>query len=96
LFLPSKLIDYLPLEKPLLAVAPLQGPTADLIRELEYRVVAPADRDGIAAALSQLLANYERGSLSPSAPHRSVAARYAIASTTRQFADIISGAIAKP
>jgi glycosyltransferase involved in cell wall biosynthesis len=96
LFLPSKLIDYLPLEKPVLAIAPLEGPTADLVRELEYRVVDPVDQAGIAAAIGQQLAAYERGTLAASSAHQSVAARYSIASTTRQFADVLAAAVTDP
>ena len=50
LFLPSKLIDYLPLGKPILGLTPLRGASADLIRRLGYPVVAPDDEAAIAAA----------------------------------------------
>src|SRR4051812_23582563 len=56
LFLPSKLIDYLPAGKPILALTPPRGASADVIRALGYPVVAPDDESGIASAIDALLA----------------------------------------
>ena len=60
LFLPSKLIDYLPAGKPILALTPLRGASADLIRALGYPVIPPDDEPAIAAAIEALLAAHAR------------------------------------
>lgn len=93
LFLPSKLIDYLPLQRPILGLAPLQGPSADILRELGYPVVAPDDRPGIRAAIERLLDAFAGGRLAASPAHASVARRYDIAETTRAFARVLEEAV---
>ena len=92
LFLPSKLIDYLPLRRPILGLTPPVGPSADLIRELGYRVVAPDDAAAIAAVLRELLKAHAAGRLVASLQHDSVAERFSIARTTRRFADVLEQA----
>jgi glycosyltransferase involved in cell wall biosynthesis len=94
LFLPSKLIDYLPLRKPILGLTPAEGPTADLLRRLGYPVVAPDDQDAIAAAIDQLLAASAAGTLAPSDQHDAVARAYDIRETSRVFADVLEEALA--
>ena len=94
LFLPSKLIDYLPLEKPILGITPLNGPSGDLIRELGYPVVDPRDRAGIVAALRQLLDAHHDGSLTMSPQHPAVAAAYDMRAVGAAFAQVLSTAVA--
>lgn len=93
LFLPSKLIDYLPLDRPILGLTPLEGPSADLIRELGYAPVDPADGPGIGAAIDGLLAAHEDGGLAVAAQHRKIARRYTITETTRAFAAVLDAAV---
>ena len=93
LFLPSKLIDYLPLRRPILGLTPSVGPSGDLIRELGYRVVPPDDDAAIADALRQLLKSYVAGRLVASLQHDSVAERFSVARTTRRFADVLEQAL---
>ena len=93
LFLPSKLIDYLPLRRPILGLTPSVGPSADLIRELSYRVAAPDDVAAITAALRELLKAHAAGRLVASLQHDSVADRFTIARTTRRFADVLEQAV---
>jgi glycosyltransferase involved in cell wall biosynthesis len=87
LFLPSKLVDYLPAGKPILALTPARGASADLVRELGYPVIAPDDPPAIAAALERLLF---ADPLRVSANHREVAARYDIRRTAAAFADVLA------
>src|SRR5207302_4685862 len=54
-FLPSKLVDYLPLRKPILGVTPVEGASATLIRRTGGLVAAPDDAAGVRAALGDLL-----------------------------------------
>jgi glycosyltransferase involved in cell wall biosynthesis len=93
LFLPSKLIDYLPLRRPILALTPPVGPTADLVRELGYYLAPPDDLDAIAAAMRRLLKAHAAARLVPSLQHDSVAERFGIDRTTRRFADVLDQAV---
>jgi glycosyltransferase involved in cell wall biosynthesis len=95
LFLPSKLIDYLPLEKPILGITPLRGPSGDLIRELGYPVVDPLDRAGIVQALRQLLDAHDSGSLTISPRHPEVAAQYDMQAIGAAFDQVLSTAVAR-
>jgi glycosyltransferase involved in cell wall biosynthesis len=93
LFLPSKLIDYLPLRRPILGLTPPAGPSADLIRELGYRVVPPDDVTAIAGALRELLKAHAAGRLVASLQHDSVTERFSVTRTTRRFADVLDQAV---
>ncbi len=75
LFLPSKLIDYLPLRRPILGLTPLRGASADLIRRLGYPVVAPDDEAAIAGQIEALLDLKQTGRLGPSPAHDTVDGR---------------------
>jgi glycosyltransferase involved in cell wall biosynthesis len=90
LFLPSKLIDYLPLRRPILGLTPLRGASADLIRRLGYPVVAPDDEVAIAGQIEALLDLKQTGRLGPSPVHDTVTAEYDIRRTTGLFADILA------
>lgn len=92
LFLPSKLIDYLPLRRPILALTPPVGPSADLVRELGYYVAPPDNAEAIATVLRRLLKLHSGSRLVPSLQHDSVAERFSIARTTRRFADVLDQA----
>lgn len=93
LFLPSKLIDYLPMRKPILGVTPLAGPSADLLRQLEYPIVDPRDVAGIAAELSALVTRHADGMLAPSQQHDRIAQAYDIRETTREFERVLVEAL---
>ena len=92
LFLPSKLVDYLPLRKPILALTPRPGPSADLVNALGYAVIDPADQPGIAAAIENLLVAHAAEPLVPSPQHDQVSQAYDIRETTRSFARILDEA----
>jgi glycosyltransferase involved in cell wall biosynthesis len=89
LFLPSKLVDYLPLDRPILGLTPVCGATADVLRSLEQSIVAPDDEVAIASAIEDLIERKRSGRLGVSAQYAVVAARYDIRTTTRLFADIL-------
>jgi glycosyltransferase involved in cell wall biosynthesis len=89
LFLPSKLIDYLPLGKPILAITPPQGPVADIISALGYVAVAPDDGASLTAALMSLIEAHERGTLAASSSHDAVSRAYAIQQTTAAFESVL-------
>ena len=92
LFLPSKLVDYLPLRKPVLGVTPAQGPSADLLGSLGYPIVDPRDIAGIAAAVERLIESRASGGLTPSPQHDEVSRAFDIRETTRAFAAVLDEA----
>jgi glycosyltransferase involved in cell wall biosynthesis len=89
LFLPSKLVDYLPFNAPILALTPRRGASADLVRMLGYPVVAPDDEDAIAEAIEGLIVARQTGRLRPSPQHGDVAKQYDVRVTTAALADIL-------
>ena len=89
LFLPSKLIEYLPLHKPILGLTPAPGATADVLNELAYPMAPPDDERAIQSALEGMLERAATGRLAPSAQHDAVARRYDIACTARAFHDVL-------
>lgn len=93
LFLPSKLVDYLPLGKPILAVTPAAGPSADLVRRLGYVPIAPDDERGLTEALEAMIAAHREQRLTVAPNHAAVAAEYAISETTRAFAGALDLAV---
>lgn len=92
LFLPSKLVDYLPLRKPVLAVTPAPGPASDLLDALGYSVVDPRDVAGIAKVVDRLCDMHASGKLVPSHQHDEVSGRFDIRHTTSAFAAVLEEA----
>jgi hypothetical protein len=93
LFLPSKLIDYLPLGIPILGLTPDQGAPADLLHRLGYVTVSPTDPTAIASALTTLMAAHEAVTLTASAQHGDVARPYDIRETTRALDRLFDEAV---
>jgi hypothetical protein len=62
-FLPSKVADYLWAGRPLVALTPRVGATADVMHRLGYPAVAPTDAAAIAGVFEALLDQHERGVL---------------------------------
>jgi hypothetical protein len=90
LFLPSKLIDYLPLGRPILGITPREGAAADLLRRLDYPVADPHDAAGIAVELERLLDRHRDGRLAASRAHHDVAAEYHIDATSAAFDRVLA------
>jgi glycosyltransferase involved in cell wall biosynthesis len=88
-FLPSKLIDYLPFKKPILGVTPASGASARLLRRLGCPVAPPDDVDAIAAALAGLVRRWREGTLAVGASFESVAAEFDISRTARVLHDVL-------
>lgn len=88
-FLPSKLIDYLPLRKPILGLTPPAGASADLLRRLGCPVVGPDDVEGIGRAIEHLVAAWRRGDLQVSGVFDTVASEFSIERTTARFAQVL-------
>ena len=62
--LPSKLIEYIFIGKPILAITPEEGSSADVIRATKTGIViSPHDIEGIKNAIKHLYTNYVNGNL---------------------------------
>lgn len=68
MFLPSKLVDYISLRKPILALSPQIGVAADMAAAGELLRVDPDDAPAIQAAIASLYSDFRRGALHCRAP----------------------------
>ena len=93
-FLPSKLVDYLPFRKPILGLTPAQGASANLLRRLQCPIVPPDDANAIASALSDLLGRWRSGTLAVDASFAATAAEFDIRNTSRLLSDVLARACA--
>jgi glycosyltransferase involved in cell wall biosynthesis len=92
-FLPSKLIDYLPFGRPIIGLTPANGASSDLLRELGCPVAEPNDVEAIAEVVETLLAQWQSGKLVAGERFHTVASRYGIAATTALLDQAISDTI---
>ena len=91
-FLPSKLVDYLPLRKPIVGITPREGATARLLRRLGCPVVAPDDADGIERAIGDLLKRSREGSLDVEPQFVRVVDEFDIRRVAAQFHGVLTRA----
>jgi hypothetical protein len=91
LFLPSKLVDYLPFRKPILGLTPGEGASADVLRQLGCPVADPDDPPGIARAVAALLDQWQAGRLTVAGAFDAAARQYDIRQTTRVLDNILRG-----
>jgi glycosyltransferase involved in cell wall biosynthesis len=89
-FLPSKLVDYLPFRKPILGLTPDPGASAALLQRLGSPTAPPDDADAIARAIEDLIDRWERGVLCVAPTHDRVAAEYDIRRTARLLDDVLT------
>jgi hypothetical protein len=92
-FLPSKLVDYLTFQRPILGITPQEGVSADLLRRLDCPVAAPDDPGQIAVALEQLLIEWECGFLPGKMEYKSVLVEYSLDQIGSQFDGVLHQAI---
>lgn len=85
-FLPSKVVDYLMLERPILGITPARGPTSDVLRALGFPVVEPLDRAGMARALADAFARWQQALPCTPLPAAEALAPHAIAHNAQAFA----------
>ncbi|MBI9047055.1 MAG: hypothetical protein JEZ06_21395 [Anaerolineaceae bacterium] len=62
-FLPSKLADYIMLEKPILGLTPKEGTSAKILQQLDQPCVSPEDSDSIRHAVLRLYQVWSDGEL---------------------------------
>jgi glycosyltransferase involved in cell wall biosynthesis len=92
-FLPSKLVDYLMAERPILGITPAEGASAELVRDGGFPLIEPGNVEGIAVAIEELLRRHESGQprlTAPAAVHR----RYSLDTVAAAFAGVLDEAIA--
>jgi len=91
-FLPSKLVDYLPLRKPIFGITPVDGASASLLTHLGCSVAAPGDVAGIQAAVASFVGQWRDGTLGVAPQFDRVAGEYDIRRTSALFSDILTQA----
>jgi hypothetical protein len=91
-FLPSKLVDYLALRKPLLGLTPVEGASAALLTRLGCAIAPPDDVDAIASALSDLVQRSREGTLSVGPQFDRVAGEFDIRRTVTQLHAVLTRA----
>ena len=88
-FLPSKLVVYLALDKPILGISPEVGVTADLLHSLGMPVAPPSKPEQIAEAIAALHDQWKSGRLRISQKAAPIVESYRIENTTVQFEKIL-------
>ena len=91
-FLPSKLVEYLPLRKPMLGITPVEGASAALLTRLGCAIAPPDDADAIASALSDLVHRSREGTLSVGPQFDRVAGEFDIRRTVTQLNAVLTRA----
>lgn len=94
IFLPSKLIDYLAFDKPILGLTPLRGASADLLRRLGCFIAPPDDVKEVTALLNEILKSWQADQLRVGRQFKGIAnAEYDIRNTTNQLARVLIGVL---
>jgi glycosyltransferase involved in cell wall biosynthesis len=91
-FLPSKLVDYLMFEKPILALTPARGSVAQLMQAANLPTAEPTDIESTVHVLERLLKQVAAGQRVGEAFRRTASA-YDIAVVARKFATLIDQVI---
>lgn len=92
-FLPSKLIDYLAFDRPVVGVTPAVGASADLLRTFGCPIAAPDDVNAIVGLIEGLLEQWQAGKLELGKSFADVASRYDISQTTAMLDCAIDDAV---
>jgi glycosyltransferase involved in cell wall biosynthesis len=91
-FLPSKVVDYFVLGKPILGITPEQGATAEVLRRSGHHVACPDDSDAIYSALDAMIGRWKNDHLGSQIKLDEVE-RYDVCSTSIEFERAILAAI---
>jgi hypothetical protein len=92
LFLPSKLVDYIALRKPILGLTPLEGASADLLRRLQCPVVPPDNIAAVADNIATTIHRWRAGVLTVGHDFETVARDYSIRATTAKLESFLTKA----
>lgn len=91
-FMPSKVVDYLMARRPILALTPSIGSTAEIIGALGYPILDGQDVAETAAAIDALLQQYQSGTLAAAGSGAEVIQQFSLDVTARAFAAILERA----
>lgn len=58
-FLPSKIVDYVMLDKPILGITPLAGASAELLRQFGHPIAAPDDEESVYEVLREFVVRWQ-------------------------------------
>lgn len=92
-FLPSKIVDYLMLKKPILALTPPEGASTDVLLPLGHFVVAPTDKSAMIDTLTRIIARNMQGK--PLATIEENVDAFEISETSRQFDQALRDAMTR-
>ncbi len=91
-FLPSKIVDYLMLRRPILGLTPAKGASAAVLKRTGNFVAPPDDAPAVAELLARLLERHE-ASEPLNSGHSTACDRFDIRETTRAFEAALTAAI---
>lgn len=83
-FLPSKTVDYLMMDKPILGLTPNDGASARILRETGHYVVDPRDEAALVSTLDNML-TFPSRSFTPTQAQSAARATFEISHTTEIF-----------
>ena len=92
-FLPSKVVDYLSLHRPILALTPLHGASARVLGGLGFPLVDPLDETGILSKLREALKRWEDGLEATEIPSSDALGRFDIRQAAAEFETAVIAAI---
>ena len=92
-FLPSKIVDYLSLRRPILALTPQAGASARVLGGLGFPTVDPTDEAGILAMLRESLARWRMGESATPVPPSEILRAFDIREVTAGFEEVVVSAI---
>jgi glycosyltransferase involved in cell wall biosynthesis len=92
-FLPSKLVDYLVFQKPIIGLTPVKGTSAELLRRLGCLMAPPDDVPRITSLLKEILKSWDNNQLESGKEFSWVAKEYDIENTTRKLDQILTQAM---
>ncbi|WP_291333321.1 glycosyltransferase [Desulfovibrio sp.] len=95
-FLPSKLLDYMTLGLPILALTPENGSSADFLREVGGIIAPPDDASAIASVLRSCNEHAKTGTLHSLAPREAAALKYSITNAASSMNAILCNTTAQP
>ncbi len=92
-FLPSKILDYLSLRRPILALTPQAGASARVLGGLGFPTVDPTDEAGILAKLRESLARWQKGESATPVPPSEMLQAFDIRKVAAGFEEVVLSAI---
>jgi hypothetical protein len=92
-FLPSKIVDYLALRRPILALTPPAGASARVLGGLGFPTVNPSDEEGILAMLREALRRWQNGQSATIVPPADGLRRYDIRDVVVDFEEALTYAM---